>query len=110
MKSEKFVLGLLAGIATGTLLGIFIAPDKGSATRKKIVKKGDKYADELKDKFNGYLDTLSEKIDSIKNEEYAENLKEKVNEIIEGISKKVKGIEADLSDLTDPKKAKSKKV
>lgn len=32
----KFFLGLLAGLGIGTVLGILIAPDKGSETYRKI--------------------------------------------------------------------------
>ena len=34
MKSN--ILGVVAGLAAGTLLGVLFAPDKGSKTRKKI--------------------------------------------------------------------------
>ena len=68
MKEGKIVLGVLAGIATGALLGILFAPDKGCNTRKKIVHKGEDYVEEVKDKFNGMLDTLSEKYDHLKEE------------------------------------------
>jgi gas vesicle protein len=108
MKSENLLLGFLAGIAAGALLGVLLAPDKGSATRKKITKKGDEYAGELKEEFNEFLDTISRKIDYIKNEKYAENLKEKFNTFLESISDKVEDIKEDVSDFADPKNAKSK--
>jgi gas vesicle protein len=75
MNTGKTALGLLAGIATGALLGILFAPDSGSNTRKKIVKKGEGYADDVKDKFNGLLDSMKEKYNSIRKE--AEQLEEK---------------------------------
>ena len=52
MSSGKLLLGVLAGVATGALLGILFAPEKGSVTRKKIAKSSEDYADSLKDKFN----------------------------------------------------------
>lgn len=61
MGSGKVLLGVLAGVAVGATLGILFAPDKGSATRKKISKKGDEYTEELKEKFNEFLDSISEK-------------------------------------------------
>jgi gas vesicle protein len=75
MNTGKTALGLLAGIATGALLGILFAPDSGSNTRKKIVKKGEGYADDVKEKFNGLLDSMKEKYNSIRKE--AELLEEK---------------------------------
>lgn len=108
MSSEKLLLGLLAGVAAGAFLGVLLAPDKGSATRKKITKKGDEYADAWKEKFNEYMDTISVRIDEIKNEKYVENLKEKFNEFLESISDKVEDIKEDVSDFADPENAKSK--
>lgn len=35
MNSSKIALGVLSGIAAGAIAGIFLAPDKGSKTRKK---------------------------------------------------------------------------
>lgn len=61
MKTGKIFLGLLAGMATGVLVGILFAPEKGSRTRRKIVDKGEDYADALKDKFDDMLNTIGKK-------------------------------------------------
>jgi len=68
MSSGKVLLGLLAGVAAGTLLGILFAPEKGSDTRKKFSKKGEDFADTLKEKFNEFLDSISENLDEVKEE------------------------------------------
>lgn len=52
----------LAGIALGVAIGVLIAPDKGSATRKKLADKGK----DLKDQFNDFVDSWSEKLDALK--------------------------------------------
>jgi gas vesicle protein len=66
MSSGKVLLGLLAGVAAGALLGILFAPEKGSETRKKITKKGEDFADALKDKFDDFLDSITEKFEKVK--------------------------------------------
>jgi gas vesicle protein len=63
MISGKVILGALAGIAAGALVGILFAPDKGSDSRKKIIKKGEDYLDTVKEKFNSLLDTVAGKFD-----------------------------------------------
>ena len=61
MKSGNVLLGVLAGIAVGAVIGILFAPDKGSVTRKKVSEIGDEYADELKEKFNDFVENMSQK-------------------------------------------------
>ena len=39
MKNGKVLLGVLAGIAAGALIGVLLAPEKGSDMRKNISKK-----------------------------------------------------------------------
>ena len=66
--SGKVLLGVLAGVAAGAVLGILFAPDKGSVTRRKIVDTGEDYADTVKEKFNEFVDTMSEKFEKVKDE------------------------------------------
>jgi len=55
MSRGSVILGVLAGVAAGALVGILFAPDKGASTRKKIIDKGEDYVDNLKEKINGIL-------------------------------------------------------
>jgi gas vesicle protein len=80
MSTTKVLLGLIAGVAAGALLGILIAPDKGSVTRDKMSKKAKSYGDGLKEKFNEFVDDISERFEEVKE---------------------------DISDFTEPKKSKT---
>lgn len=68
MSSGKVLLGVLAGVAVGSIVGILFAPAKGSRTRKKILEQSENYADGLKEKFNEYVDTVSQKFEKVKDE------------------------------------------
>ena len=61
-KSGKILVAVAAGIAAGAVLGILFAPGKGSETRKKLNKKPQKIADEVKEKFNGLKEELEKKV------------------------------------------------
>jgi gas vesicle protein len=66
MNSAKVILGIVVGVAIGAALGVLYAPAKGSATRKRIARKSTDYAEEVKDKFNEYIDALAEEYDIVK--------------------------------------------
>lgn len=66
MNSGKIVLGVLAGVAAGALLGILFAPDKGSETRRKIVEKGEDLKDSVKEKYNEFATRVDEKFAKVK--------------------------------------------
>jgi len=69
MGSGKLLLGVLAGVAAGAVLGILFAPEKGSETRKKISKKGEDFTDGLKNKFDDFLNNISKKYEDVVEED-----------------------------------------
>jgi len=65
MNSGKIVLGILASIGVGALIGIVFAPQKGSKTRRKIMYKGEGYLEDFKDKFEDFLSDAAGRIEKI---------------------------------------------
>ena len=61
MKKAKVILGIVGAVATGALLGILLAPQKGKRTRTKIRTKSSDYAEELINKLESALGTLTTK-------------------------------------------------
>ncbi len=61
-------MGVLAGAAAGALLGVLLAPDKGSETRRKVSEKGQDYVDTLTLKFNELMSELDDKLEKMKEE------------------------------------------
>ena len=94
MKSGKVVLGMLAGLATGAVLGILFAPEKGSTTRKQIMDKGDDYVDELKSKYDEFFNSIAEKFESSK--KAAEALVDRGKAKYEDVEKELKSVATDF--------------
>ena len=65
MSSGKTMLGVLAGFAAGALIGVLLAPEKGTDTRKKLAKLGEDYAGDIADKFNELKDSITEKLQTV---------------------------------------------
>ncbi|TNE60577.1 MAG: YtxH domain-containing protein [Bacteroidetes bacterium] len=68
MNTGKALLGIIGGFAAGALIGVLFAPDKGIKTRKKIMKKGEAYVDEMKDKVDEMVEEMNSKFDDMMNE------------------------------------------
>lgn len=66
MSNSKLVLGALAGIAIGSLLGVLFAPQSGARTRKRLLNKGEEYADDVKEKMEEYMETIKDKYEEMK--------------------------------------------
>jgi gas vesicle protein len=60
MNSGKVFLGVVAGLAAGAALGVLLAPDKESKTRKIISKKTDELVDAINDKVERKVKELTD--------------------------------------------------
>jgi len=68
MSTGKTLLGLVAGIAAGAVLGILFAPEKGSVTRNQISQKGEDLIANLKSKFDEFLANATNEMEEVKGE------------------------------------------
>ncbi|MBP6425785.1 MAG: YtxH domain-containing protein [Flavobacterium sp.] len=65
MESNKVVVGVIAGVAIGALVGVLFAPAKGSKTRKRVMNKATAYKDELQSKIEDLVDGVSDQYDAL---------------------------------------------
>lgn len=82
MRVGKVLLGILAALGVGTLLGVLFAPDKGTETRKKITKKTNEFSEELNAKVTEAVSSVNEKMETLKDEasRMAANIKQRKDE------------------------------
>jgi gas vesicle protein len=71
-SGSKVLLGVLAGAATGAILGVLFAPEAGTETRRRLGEGSRDVANNLKDKFSEFVDGIAEKYENAK--ESASNL------------------------------------
>ncbi len=70
MSSGKVLTGVFVGLAAGAIMGILLAPDKGSNTRKKISKKGDDYMEDLQVRLDCFVESITDRFKSAKGNAY----------------------------------------
>lgn len=94
MRLRNFLLSVIAGAATGAVIGILFAPAKGKNTRKKIVDKGLGLGDELK---SNLLDFINKKTDQFM------SAKADVEETVDKIKTKEQHLKNDLDKIKSSK-------
>jgi len=84
MDTKNIVLGVVAGLATGTALGILFAPHKGKSTRKIITGKGAEYLCQMEKFLDDYVSMMNKKMASLTVEitDMSENIKSKAEDVI----------------------------
>ncbi|MGA3287990.1 MAG: YtxH domain-containing protein [Bacteroidota bacterium] len=66
MISGKVIISIAVAAAVGAAFGVLYAPAKGSVTRRRIVRRGTDYAEDVKKKFDEYIDALTEEYSAVK--------------------------------------------
>jgi gas vesicle protein len=80
----KVFIGILGAAAAGVVIGLLVAPDKGSETRKRIAKTTGDWADQLNSAFRHTKDQFND-------------LKHKARNVKSAAHQKVSDLQEDLS-------------
>ena len=100
-KSTNTLLSFLLGAATGAILGILYAPDKGSNTRDKLSYKLDKYKKMLEDLVE---DLISGKEDipqseaKVEGEKVINDAKDRAEKLLEDVDSLIGHIKGEEGD------------
>jgi len=57
-NTSKVLITLVSGLCTGAILGILLAPDKGSETRRKMSDAAEKFSSKIKSKAKKMADGI----------------------------------------------------
>lgn len=65
-STSKIILATLAGVAAGAAIGLLMAPDKGTETRRRLAESSSDLWDSMKNQFSGMVDTMKDEYDHAK--------------------------------------------
>ena len=65
MNSRKIVAGILTGLAAGAVISLIFSTKKGRKAGKQVLKKSNMFADDLKGRFNDFVDQMQNKVQGI---------------------------------------------
>jgi gas vesicle protein len=85
---SKVLLGILGAAAAGVVIGLLIAPEKGSDMRKKIRKTAGDWADNLGHLWSDGKETAEDALDNVKDKvrQAKSSAEDKANKVKESYS------------------------
>jgi gas vesicle protein len=88
-KRVDLILASLTSAVSGVIIGILLAPDKGSKTRKKISEEGDEYLQSLKGSIENMRQYLDKRAEETKEElsDIRDDVKHRGEDILEKAKK-----------------------
>jgi len=64
MNTGKIILSLLVGVAAGAVLGLLLAPNKGSITRRRIMDMADDLSSDIKENVSESIKTFTDQFEN----------------------------------------------
>jgi gas vesicle protein len=88
-SSSKVLVAFLAGVATGTAIGILYAPDKGEVTRDKLSYRLSKYRGQLQELINDLIEgkDLPESFAKTEGQKVVNDAREKAERLLEDVDR-----------------------
>lgn len=86
---NKLLITTISGVASGLILGLLFAPDKGSKTREKLSQKGDEYFNTIRNDIAEIRSYLQKRAEATKEEfdEFGEQAKNKSDKVLQKAKK-----------------------
>ncbi|MFN4147120.1 MAG: YtxH domain-containing protein [Runella sp.] len=88
-SSSKTLVAFLAGVATGAVVGILYAPDKGEVTRDKLSYRLSKYREQLQGLISDLLEgkELTESLAKTEGQKVVIDAREKAERLLEDVDR-----------------------
>lgn len=93
-RNSGIVLGLLAGAAIGSLMGVLFAPEKGSDTRKRVRRTAEGLKDDAIEEYELLAEKAKQGLNRLKEEydKYRAQAKVKATEVVEDIENEIEKV------------------
>jgi len=65
MANNKVVAGILTGLAAGAVVSLLLSTKKGRKAGREVLNKTSRLSEDLKGKFNEFVDQMSSKVQGI---------------------------------------------
>lgn len=99
VDTSTAVIGLLAGLAVGAVLGVLFAPDSGKRTRERISDKALDFTDNIKDGYHSVRERMAVGKDTLN------NMKDSV---VDNVKNKAAAVSQEFKEFKETEKQKSR--